>query len=137
VPPAGRSGPWREHPSTGQLACLRPGQHHHRRHRRMLLTDETGPTAHNQIVGNIVANNTTSCGVTLAGHNEHGAPGGVPDPRAGGVFDNAIEHNAIFGNGLQGRPEVRECRWPRRCTAEPSTGTPSRRTSLTATATPA
>jgi hypothetical protein len=69
----------------------------------VLLTDETGPTAHNQIVGNIVANNTTSCGVTLAGHNEHGAPGGVPDPRAGGVFDNAIEHNAIFGNGVQGK----------------------------------
>jgi nitrous oxidase accessory protein NosD len=69
----------------------------------VLLTDETGPTAHNQIVGNIVANNTTSCGVTLAGHNEHGAPGGVPDPRAGGVFDNAIEHNVIFGNGLQGK----------------------------------
>ncbi|MCH6166371.1 right-handed parallel beta-helix repeat-containing protein [Pseudonocardia alaniniphila] len=69
----------------------------------VLLSDETGPTAHNRIVGNIVADNTTSCGVTLAGHNERGAPGGVPDPRVGGVFDNIVEHNAIFRNGLQGK----------------------------------
>ncbi|MFC4033960.1 nitrous oxide reductase family maturation protein NosD [Streptomyces polygonati] len=68
----------------------------------ILLTDETGPTSHNTISGNTVADNHTACGIVLAGHSPLAAPGGVPAPTAAGVFANTVTGNSISGNGLQG-----------------------------------
>ena len=68
----------------------------------ILLTDESGPTHGNLIAGNTVTDNPFDCGVTLGGHNPKAAPGGVPDPAAGGVYGNRIEHNVSTGNGLHG-----------------------------------
>jgi parallel beta-helix repeat protein len=67
----------------------------------ILLSDETGPTSHNTIGGNMVADNHTACGIVLAGHNPKAAPGGVPASTVAGVFDNKVTGNAISGNGLQ------------------------------------
>jgi parallel beta-helix repeat protein len=67
----------------------------------ILLTDESGPAAHNVISGNMVADNHTACGIVMAGHSPKAAPGGVPAPTAGGVFDNTVSGNSISGNGLQ------------------------------------
>ena len=68
----------------------------------ILLTDETGPAAHNQIVGNVVASNLFDCGVTVVGHNPKAAPGGVPAPQVAGVYANDIVGNSISGNGVKG-----------------------------------
>jgi parallel beta-helix repeat protein len=68
----------------------------------VLLSDETGPVAHNQIVGNVVANNLFDCGVTVVGHNPKAAPGGVPAPQVAGVYANDIVGNSISGNGTKG-----------------------------------
>jgi parallel beta-helix repeat protein len=65
----------------------------------ILLTDETGPTAHNKIIENVTANNLYDCGITLAGHNPGAAPGGVPSPQTAGVYANLIEGNSSSGNG--------------------------------------
>ncbi|SCE44244.1 parallel beta-helix repeat (two copies) [Streptomyces sp. DvalAA-14] len=67
----------------------------------ILLTDETGPTSHNLISGNTVADNHTACGIVLAGHSPLAAPGGTPAPTAAGVFSNTVTANSITGNGLQ------------------------------------
>jgi hypothetical protein len=56
----------------------------------ILLSDETGPTAHNRITANVVADNLSDCGITVAGHNPAAAPGGVPAPKAAGVYANVI-----------------------------------------------
>jgi parallel beta-helix repeat protein len=66
------------------------------------LSDETGPTAHNQIVGNVVAGNLFDCGVTVVGHNPKAAPGGVPAPQVAGVYAHNIVGNSISGNGVKG-----------------------------------
>jgi copper-binding protein NosD len=68
----------------------------------ILATDETGPTSHNRIFGNYVADNHTACGIVLAGHNPKAAPGGKPAPTVAGVFDNVVSGNTILDNGLQG-----------------------------------
>jgi parallel beta-helix repeat protein len=68
----------------------------------ILLTDETGPAAHNRIVGNVVAGNLFDCGITVVGHNPKAAPGGVPAPQVAGVYANDIQGNDISGNGLKG-----------------------------------
>ena len=68
----------------------------------ILLTDETGPAAHNRIVGNMVAGNLFDCGITVVGHNPKAAPGGVPAPQVAGVYANDIVGNSISGNGLKG-----------------------------------
>jgi parallel beta-helix repeat protein len=68
----------------------------------ILLSDETGPTAHNRITGNVVTDNLYDCGVTLAGHNPGAAPNGVPAPKAAGIFGNLIGWNTITGNGTKG-----------------------------------
>jgi parallel beta-helix repeat protein len=69
----------------------------------ILLSDETGPAAHNFIVGNVSANNLFDCGVTVTGHNPKAAPGGVPAPQAAGVYANDIAGNSISGNGTKGQ----------------------------------
>jgi parallel beta-helix repeat protein len=98
----------------------------------ILLTDENGPTFGNLIAHNVVAHNQYDCGVTVAGHNialaggiyhntiadnlitnngvlGQGAgvlfaspvPGGVYGT-GGAVYDNLVEGNYIWGNGLGG-----------------------------------
>ncbi len=63
----------------------------------ILLADETGPTHHNLIVGNTVANNPYDCGITLASHDPYGAS---PPPEAYGVYQNTIADNVSSRNGL-------------------------------------
>jgi len=69
----------------------------------ILLSDETGPTAHNRIVRNVVSGNLSDCGITVVGHNPAAAPGGVPAPKAAGVYANEIAGNHITGNGTKGQ----------------------------------
>jgi parallel beta-helix repeat protein len=78
----------------------------------ILLTDETGPTAHNVITGNKSLNNVLDCGITLAGHNPKAVilstTPGPPTmaglaPTVGGVYDNLISDNTSNGNGTQGQ----------------------------------
>jgi nitrous oxidase accessory protein NosD len=69
----------------------------------VLMTDETGPTHGNVVADNKVLDNTDDCGITLAGHNPAAAPGGVPNPTAGGVYDNVIADNVATGNGIAGQ----------------------------------
>lgn len=68
----------------------------------ILLSDETGPTSHNEITGNVVTDNLYDCGVTVAGHNPDAAPNGVPAPKTAGVYGNVISGNTITGNGIKG-----------------------------------
>jgi len=68
----------------------------------ILLSDETGPTAHNRIASNVVASNLYDCGITVAGHNPKAAPGGQPAPKTAGVYANLITGNQISGNGIKG-----------------------------------
>jgi parallel beta-helix repeat protein len=69
----------------------------------ILLSDETGPASHNRITGNVVADNLSDCGITVAGHNPDAAPKGVPAPKTAGVYDNLISGNTIAGNGTTGQ----------------------------------
>jgi parallel beta-helix repeat protein len=68
----------------------------------ILLSDETGPAAHDRVVGNVATRNLFECGITVAGHNPNAAPGGVPAPRVAGVYSNAIVGNHSSGNGTKG-----------------------------------
>jgi hypothetical protein len=68
-----------------------------------LISDDTGPTHHNLIAGNVVTNNKLDCGITVPGHN----PGalnakGVRQPKVAGVYDNVIRDNVVTGNGTVG-----------------------------------
>ncbi len=59
----------------------------------MLITDDTGPTHDNQIIGNSVVRNTQlDCGITMPSHN----------PVSGGVFHNTIANNDSSYNGGPG-----------------------------------
>jgi parallel beta-helix repeat protein len=69
----------------------------------ILLSDETGPAAHNRITANVVTGNRSDCGITVAGHNPAAAPGGVPAPKTAGVYANIISGNTISGNGTEGQ----------------------------------
>lgn len=65
------------------------------------LTDESGPAAHNLIVGNQVLANLYDCGITLASHSQHAVwSSGRPRPRVGGVYDNTISGNVAERNGV-------------------------------------
>ncbi|MEV7077972.1 PQQ-binding-like beta-propeller repeat protein [Streptomyces sp. NPDC093516] len=66
----------------------------------IVVSDETGPSAHNVISGNELLDNARSNGITLAGRNASAAPGGTPAPGSGGVFDNALQSNIVSNNGL-------------------------------------
>jgi nitrous oxidase accessory protein NosD len=68
----------------------------------ILLTDETGPTAFNVIAQNTVVDNQADCGITIAGHNPTAAPGGVPNPAAGGIYSNIVAQNHADRNGVSG-----------------------------------
>jgi parallel beta-helix repeat protein len=63
----------------------------------ILISDETGPSFHNLITGNLVADNPYDCGITLASHG--------PAPSTGaelsfGVYNNTISQNTSTANGL-------------------------------------
>lgn len=62
----------------------------------ILLTDDTGATHDNLILGNTVQDNPLDCGITLASHPLAG--GG---PTAAGVFHNTITGNLSKHNGFQ------------------------------------
>jgi parallel beta-helix repeat protein len=68
----------------------------------ILLSDETGPTAHNKIIGNTVTGNLYDCGITVVSHNPKAAPGGKPAPKVAGTYDNLIADNTITQNGTAG-----------------------------------
>ena len=69
----------------------------------ILMSDDLGPTSHNTIEGNLVEDNESDCGITVVGHNAGGVNAkGVPQPSAGGVFDNLITGNAVLSNGTTG-----------------------------------
>jgi nitrous oxidase accessory protein NosD len=69
----------------------------------ILLTDETGPAAHNWIAHNDVVANIEDCGITLAGHNPQALSSlGKPQPTKAGIFDNKIIHNLALANGVTG-----------------------------------
>jgi nitrous oxidase accessory protein NosD len=69
----------------------------------ILLTDETGPTAHNVIADNDSIANIEDCGITLAGHNpEAVSPEGKPQPTKAGIYDNKIVHNVALADGILG-----------------------------------
>jgi parallel beta-helix repeat protein len=63
----------------------------------ILLTDDTGATHDNLILGNTVQNNPFDCGITLASHPLFNAN----PPTAAGVFHNTITGNTSQNNGLQ------------------------------------
>ncbi len=69
----------------------------------ILLTDESGPTAFNLLFENTVVDNQYDCGITIAGHNPAAAPGGVPNPDAGGIYSNVVSHNHADRNGVAGQ----------------------------------
>ena len=68
----------------------------------ILLSDETGPTAHNRIIANVSAGNLFDCGITVVGHNPKAAPGGVPAPSVARVYDNHVAGNSTQGHGIKG-----------------------------------
>jgi parallel beta-helix repeat protein len=63
----------------------------------ILLSDDTGATHDNLIMGNTVRNNPFDCGITLASHTLF-APG---PPTAAGVYHNTINGNVSDHNGRQ------------------------------------
>lgn len=65
----------------------------------ILLTDETGPTAHNKISRNKVHGNIPDCGITVAGHNGKAFASGKPHPKVAGVYANIITQNVSDDNG--------------------------------------
>jgi hypothetical protein len=63
----------------------------------ILLSDDTGATHHNLIIGNLVQDNPFDCGITLASH----APAVVTGASSPfGVFRNTIAENESSNNGL-------------------------------------
>jgi len=67
----------------------------------ILLTDETGPTAHNNISRNQVHGNIEDCGITIAGHSSQAFANGSPQPKLAGIYDNTILQNVSNGNGTK------------------------------------
>ena len=61
-----------------------------------------GPTSGNNVADNIVVNNVWDCGITMPSHNSNAAPGGIPNPAAGGIFNNTVQGNVSQNNGTVG-----------------------------------
>lgn len=66
----------------------------------ILISDETGPSAENLILGNKVSNNAYDCGITLASHAR--APN-LPAGPGYAVYRNTISGNQILHNGSLGQ----------------------------------
>ncbi len=67
----------------------------------ILISDETGPTAHNLISENYVHDNVDDCGITLASHGPATAIIPTATAFSFGVWYNTISNNASIGNGTQ------------------------------------
>jgi parallel beta-helix repeat protein len=67
----------------------------------ILLTDETGPTAHNTISLNVVVRNLEDCGITVAGHSSKAFANGKLFPGRAGIYANTIRDNTSNGNGTK------------------------------------
>ena len=66
----------------------------------ILLSDETGATHHNLIIGNLVRDNPFDCGITLASHSPAPPPySTLTSPP--GIYSNTIAKNESVHNGLQ------------------------------------
>jgi len=63
-------------------------------------TQYSGPSSGNLIADNRAIDNLWDCGITLPSHNSFAAnpATGVPDPSAGGVYDNTVIDNVSTGN---------------------------------------
>jgi hypothetical protein len=69
----------------------------------ILVTDETGPAAHNLIAKNRVLGNLYDCGITIAGHSTKAlSASGALQPAQGGIYDNRVIDNVVNGNGVKG-----------------------------------
>lgn len=66
----------------------------------ILISDDTGPTDNNLIIGNNVANNPYDCGITLASHLAYNPNHNGPYPFGYGVYRNTIAENTSTGNGI-------------------------------------
>jgi len=65
----------------------------------ILLSDDTGATHDNLIIGNIAQNNPFDCGITLASHPlDANLPPEIPPTRE--VDNNTISGNQSSGNGV-------------------------------------
>jgi parallel beta-helix repeat protein len=69
----------------------------------ILLTDETGPSAHNLVARNVVFDNADDCGITVVSHNNKAFANGRLAPTVGGVFANVVTANTVDDNGLVGQ----------------------------------
>jgi parallel beta-helix repeat protein len=69
----------------------------------ILISDELGPTRHNTVDGNSVADNTRNCGITIVGHLAGAVSGaGKLQPKVAGVYKNTISNNTVTNNGTTG-----------------------------------
>jgi parallel beta-helix repeat protein len=69
----------------------------------ILVTDELGPAHDNSIANNYVADNLYDCGITMPSHSTNAVDAsGNLHPSLGGVYDNTVSGNRIFGNGVLG-----------------------------------
>jgi len=65
----------------------------------ILLSDDTGATHDNLIIGNVVTNNVLDCGITLASH----VPAAVAGSQTAlGVYQNTVTGNQSIKNGTLG-----------------------------------
>jgi len=77
----------------------------------ILLTDDYGPSFGNVVEDNVVTDNTTECGIVLAGHNSN-AVSYDPNtykvtgrhPHKGGLYDNVVMNNISRRNGTAKAP---------------------------------
>ena len=69
----------------------------------ILITDEFGPTYGNLFAGNVVTDNATFCGITLASHNGLAINPKTlkTTPTLAGVYDNVVRNNILLNNGLK------------------------------------
>jgi hypothetical protein len=69
----------------------------------VLLSDDTGPTHHNLVAGNVVTGNASDCGITVPGHNPAALDAkGQRQPSVAGVYRNVIRGNVVTNNGNKG-----------------------------------
>ncbi len=66
----------------------------------ILLTDEDGPTHHNTISDNLLADNPKDCGITLASHWIDTTAAAAPE--VAGVYRNTVTRNRVSGSGGAG-----------------------------------
>lgn len=68
----------------------------------ILLSDEGGPVAHDQVVHNVVVDNNFASGISLVGRSGAALALNAPAPSAGGVFANTVADNTVNANGTGG-----------------------------------